>query len=109
MSSKTTSVKYNQYGLLLPNQGKAESQPTEERFQTLLHTPTLLTTSDTFEKLGATDYPLGIITDRSGIVRFVGILPPNAMQYGSYVFRKIEQIASEAPVRDYRAAHSATR
>lgn len=109
INSNNISVKYNQYGLLLPNKGKEENQPLEEHFKTLLHTPTLLTTNDTFEKFGATDYPLGIVADKSGIIRFVGVLPPNAMQYGSYVFRKIAQIAFESSNRNYHADHTSTR
>jgi hypothetical protein len=52
-------------------------------------TQTLVVPDTTAQTLGATDYPLGIVLDSSGMVRFIGVLPADAFNGDGYVSKLI--------------------
>jgi hypothetical protein len=52
-------------------------------------TQTLMVPDTTAQTLGATDYPLGIVLDSSGKVRFIGVLPADAFNGDGYVSKVI--------------------
>jgi thiol-disulfide isomerase/thioredoxin len=95
-------AKINAYGLMVANKipDSADTQKTD-RFKDLKGTPTLLTPEGTFESFGAMEYPFGVVTDRDGIVRFIGALPSNAFDPGGY----IEKIIARIPERPVTASN----
>jgi len=68
----------------------------EENLKDLAGTSTLLVTPAAARSLGGIDYPLGIVVDKAGIVRFVGVLPVDAFNGDGY----IEQVIVRAKVAE---------
>ena len=66
----------------------------EEIFKKLRGTATLVVPDTAAHTLGATDYPLGIVLDNMGRIRFIGPLPGDAFNGGGYIEKVIEQMAA---------------
>jgi hypothetical protein len=70
----------------------------------LVGTPTLIVPNQTLNTFVATDFPLIIVTDRKGIVRYIQQAPDNALVSGGIVEqivdRVVEQWSSLAPQAD---------
>lgn len=59
-------------------------------------TLTLVVPAATPAAFGAVDYPLGLVLDQSGIVRFIGAIPGDAFNGDGYMQKAIERMADEA-------------
>lgn len=80
------------YGLMVANQIPGAPEPQkEDRLKNLRGTPTILTPAQTLATFGAVEFPLGVISDRKGIVRFIGQVPTNAFDPGGYMEQTIER------------------
>jgi thiol-disulfide isomerase/thioredoxin len=69
----------------------------EELLKELKGTSTLVVPATTAQDLGADDYPLGIVIDRLGKVRFIGVLPGDAFNGDGYVEKTILKIVGANP------------
>jgi hypothetical protein len=100
MSTMTTFAAVNgttpihAYGLMFPDDVESASQPHQSEFKELQGTATLLVSPEIVHTVGATDYPLGIVVDRSGTTRFVGILPLDAFNGDGYIEKVIMRMVS---------------
>jgi tetratricopeptide (TPR) repeat protein len=87
------------YGLVFHDDfGVKEDKPATLDWKDLEGTATLLIDSSTARTLGATEYPLGVVIDHAGEIRFVGVLPDAAFSgTDSYIERVLLHVAvSEA-------------
>jgi hypothetical protein len=83
------------YGLIFADDSVIPVQSAhEEILKELRGTATLVVADTTAQMLGATDYPLGIVLDRTGRIRFVGALPGDAFNGGGYVEKVIERMVA---------------
>ena len=70
----------------------------EELLKELKGTSTLVVPAATPQALGANDYPLGIIVDGEGTVRFIGVLAGDDFNGGGYVEKMIAGMGKARPV-----------
>ncbi|HMG88321.1 MAG TPA: hypothetical protein VK574_21505 [Terracidiphilus sp.] len=83
------------YGLVFADESVIPVQSAhEEILKELRGTATLVVLDTTPQMLGATDYPLGIVLDRTGRIRFIGALPGEAFNGGGYVEKAIERMVA---------------
>lgn len=68
----------------------------EQNLKPMAGTQTLVVPAATAQILGATDYPLGVVLDQAGIVRFIGELPPEAFNGEGYVAKVIVNMVKTA-------------
>jgi hypothetical protein len=61
----------------------------DEFLKEMKGTSTLVVPATTAQALGADDYPLGIVMDGQGRVRFIGVLPGDAFKKDGYVEKMI--------------------
>ena len=66
----------------------------EQILKELKGTSTLVVPPSTVQTLGANDFPLGIVLDKQGKVRFIGNLPGNAFNGNGYMEKTILRIVS---------------
>lgn len=64
----------------------------------LVGTPTLIVPNRTVDTFVATDFPLLIVTDGHGIVRYIGIAPNNALVEGGLIYQVAERVLEQWPV-----------
>lgn len=77
--------------------GSANGKPASAA-ELLQGTPTLVVASDVAETLfAATDFPLLVVTDHNGIIRFVQVAPENAFAAGSLVDQIATRVADLWP------------
>lgn len=57
--------------------------------------------AETAHSFGTTDYPLGIVVDHGGIIRFIGVLPSDAFNGDGYMEKVLSRIVG-SPVRPLR-------
>jgi thiol-disulfide isomerase/thioredoxin len=69
----------------------------EEFLKEMKGTSTLVVPAATAQTLGANDFPLGIVMDGQGKVRFIGTLPGDAFNGGGYVEKTILKIVAAEP------------
>jgi hypothetical protein len=80
------------YGLLAMDADEAATDPfQDDKFQDLLHTPTLTTPLSTLETFGAVNFPFVVVADGAGRIRFLGTVAVNAFDAGGYVEQFIEK------------------
>jgi len=85
------------YGLVFADDSVIPVQSAhEELLKELRGTATLVVPDTTAQTLGATDYPLGIVLDRTGRIRFIDVLPGSAFNGGGYIEKVIERMAAMA-------------
>jgi hypothetical protein len=72
-----------------PDDAAAESSARE-----LEGTNTLIVSSDTATKFAPNDFPLAIVVDRAGVVRFIGPIPTDAFNGNGYIERIIVRMAT---------------
>jgi thiol-disulfide isomerase/thioredoxin len=83
------------YGLVFADDSVIPVQAAhEEILKGLRGTATLVVADSTTQMLGATDFPLGIVLDRMGEIRFIGTLPGDAFNGGGYVEKVIERMSA---------------
>lgn len=87
------------YGLVFADDSVIPVQSAhEEILKELRGTATLVVADTTARALGATEFPLGIVIDRMGRIRFIGVLPGDAFNGGEYVEKMIERmVAKQGP------------
>ncbi|HEY2471782.1 MAG TPA: hypothetical protein VGI45_28610 [Terracidiphilus sp.] len=69
----------------------------EELLKEMKGTSTLVVPAATAQALGAIDFPLGIVLDAQGKVRFIGALPGDAFNGNGYVEKTILKIVAANP------------
>jgi hypothetical protein len=69
----------------------------DEFLKEMKGTSTLVVPATTAQALGANDYPLGIVMDGQGKVRFIGVLPGDAFKRDGYVEKMILKIGAGEP------------
>ena len=90
--NRTTPI--HAYGLVFADDSVVYGHAAHEvNFKQLAGTQTLMVPDTTTQTLGATDYPLGIVLDASGVVRFIGALPADAFNGDGYVSKVIVRMA----------------
>ena len=81
------------YGLVFEDDSVIPLQAAhEELLKEMKGTSTLVVPAATADVLGASEYPLGVVLDGEGKVRFVGVLPGDAFNGDGYVEKKILKI-----------------
>lgn len=83
------------YGLVFKQPGEEVGPDTQKE---LLGTDAMQVSVETAQSLGASDYPLGIVLDRAGVVRFVGVLPSDAFNSAGYMEKVFTRVV-KAPVK----------
>jgi hypothetical protein len=64
-----------------------------ENEKQLAGTPTFEVPAQIAQTFGVVDYPLGVVLDRSGIIRFIGVLPGNAFEEKGYISKVLERMS----------------
>jgi thiol-disulfide isomerase/thioredoxin len=77
------------YGLIFKEQGEETAPETEKE---LLGTDVLEVSEATARSFGTSDYPLGIVVDHTGVIRFIGSLPSDAFSGDGYMARVITRM-----------------
>jgi hypothetical protein len=78
------------YGLVFEDDSVVPEQAGHDEFlKEMKGTSTLVVPATTAQALGADDYPLGIVMDGQGRVRFIGVLPGDAFKKDGYVEKMI--------------------
>ncbi len=91
--NKGTSI--HAYGLVFADDSVIPVQSAhEEIFKELRGTSTLVVPDTAPQTFGATDYPLGIVLDGTGRIRFIDSLPGDAFNGGGYIEKVIVRMAS---------------
>ena len=85
------------YGLMFADEEEGVPQAVHEQaVKELRGTATLLVSPDAAKTLGAIDYPLGIVVDREGRVRYIGPLAADAFNGNGKVEQILKRIAARA-------------
>ena len=88
------------YGLIFADDSVIPVQSVhEEILKELRGTATLVVPDTVAQTLGATDYPLGIVLDRTGTIRFIDLLPLDAFNGGGYIEKVIARMAAAATAK----------
>ncbi|HTF65499.1 MAG TPA: hypothetical protein VK638_22725 [Edaphobacter sp.] len=83
------------YGLITETQPDAPSEPSREaRLKDLEGTPTLIVPSASSDAFGAKDFPFAVVTDQSGRVQYIGVIPTNAFDRDSYMHHIVQRISN---------------
>ena len=83
------------YGLVFADDSVIPVQAAhEEIFKELRGTATLVVPDTAAQTFGATEFPLGIVLDRMGQIRFIGALPGDAFNGGGYIEKVIVRMAA---------------
>jgi hypothetical protein len=73
--------------------GKVRHAENEKR---LAGTPTLEVPEHNAQTFGVVDYPLGVVLDRSGTIRFIGVLPSDAFEEKGYISKVLERMSPKS-------------
>ncbi len=92
------------YGLLYSEDSPAAAQDAGkvlhvESEKQLAGTPTLEVPAQTAQTFGVVDYPLGVVLDRSGTIRFIGVLPSDAFDGNGYISKVLERMFAKSASR----------
>jgi thiol-disulfide isomerase/thioredoxin len=77
------------YGLIFKENGEEATPDTQKE---LLGTDVLEVSEETAHSFGTTDYPLGILVDHTGVIRFIGVLPSDAFNGDGYMEKVITRM-----------------
>lgn len=77
------------FGLIFKENGEEAAPDTQKE---LLGTDVLEVSADTAHSFGTTDYPLGIVVDHAGAIRFIGALPGDAFNGDGYMEKVITRM-----------------
>ena len=64
--------------------------------KSLVGTPTLEVPAQTAQTFGVIDYPLGVVLDRSGTIRFIGVLPSDAFDKNGYISKVLDRMFAKS-------------
>ena len=67
---------------------------TESRVKELEGTNTLLVSADTAAKFSPNDFPMAVVVDQAGVVRFAGAIPTDSFNGDGYMQRIILRMAT---------------
>jgi thiol-disulfide isomerase/thioredoxin len=89
------------YGLLYSEDSPVDAQDAgkvlhAENEKQLAGTPTLEVPAKTAQTFGVVDYPLGVVLDGSGTIRFIGVLPSNAFEQNGYISKVLERMFAKS-------------
>ncbi len=89
------------YGLLYSEDSPAAAQDAgkvlhAESEKQLAGTPTLEVPAQTAQTFGVVDYPLGVVLDRRGTIRFIGVLPRDAFERNGYIEKVLERMSAKS-------------
>ena len=89
------------YGLLYSEDSPAGPQDAgkvlhAENEKYLAGTPTLEVPAQTAQTFGVVDYPLGVVLDRGGTIRFIGVLPSDAFDENGYISKVLERMSAKS-------------
>jgi len=85
------------YGLMFADDAEgAGANSHSDGAKDLQGTATLLVSRDAAIALGGVDYPLGIVVDSQGKVRYVGVLPGDAFNGDGYIERVLKRMSAVA-------------
>jgi len=76
-----------------PDAGRALRTENEKY---LAGTPTLEIPAQTAQAFGVVDDPLGVVLDRSGTIRFIGVLPSDAFDKNGYISKVLERMFAKS-------------
>jgi thiol-disulfide isomerase/thioredoxin len=95
------------YGLVFHDDfGVKEDKPAALDWKDLEGTATLLVDPSTVRTLGATDYPLGVVVDHAGEIRFVGVMPDAAFSGdSSYIERVLLRVSASETTDSVRKTY----
>ena len=67
-----------------------------ENEKRLAGTPTLEVPAQTAQTFGVVDYPLGVVLDSRGTIRFIGVLPSDAFEEKGYIEKVLERMSPKS-------------
>lgn len=87
------------YGLLYSEDSPAGAQGAgrvlhAENEKQLAGTPTLEVPAQAARTFGVVDYPLGVVLDSRGTIRFIGVLPRDAFERNGYIEKVLERMSA---------------
>jgi hypothetical protein len=89
-------VPIHAYGLMFPDESMTGAQPSREaNLKELQGTATLLVPAETAATFAALDFPLGIVVDKAGLVRFIGVVPGDAFNGDGYIEKVLTRMAAK--------------
>jgi thiol-disulfide isomerase/thioredoxin len=77
------------YGLIFKEDGEEAASGAEKD---LLGTDVMEVSEQTARTFGTTDYPLGIVVDHAGVIRFIGVIPSDAFNGDGYMEKLITRM-----------------
>ena len=77
------------YGLIFREPGETAAPDTQKELQ---GTDVLEVSPETAHSFGTSDYPLGVVVDRTGMIRFIGVLPGDAFNGDGYMEKVITRM-----------------
>jgi tetratricopeptide (TPR) repeat protein len=87
------------YGLVFADTSMITDTAVHEGFlQELQGTSTLVVPAATTQTFGAQEFPLAIVVDSAGLVRFIGPIPPDAFNGDGYITKVIHRMIASGPV-----------
>jgi|UPI00071B5B32 tetratricopeptide (TPR) repeat protein len=88
------------YGLVFADTSMITDPATHEGFlQALQGTSTLVVPATTPQSFGAQEFPLTIVVDNAGAIRFIGSIPSNAFNGDGYISKVIQRMAATDSVK----------
>lgn len=92
-------VPIHAYGLMFHDESVTGAEPLPEaKLKELQGTATLLVPAETTATFAALDFPLGIVTDKGGLVRFIGMIPSDAFNGDGYIEKVLTRMAAKTAV-----------
>lgn len=83
------------YGLTFVDSSLIDDKSVHEAFvKEMQGTPTYIAPASTAQSFGAIEFPLAIVTDAKGAVRFIGSIPGDAFKGGGYIEKVIIRMTS---------------
>ena len=105
MNLTKAAVRMNQddvhlYALLIqdPNSLGPSYMSKSKATEVLKGTPTLIVSPEMTSELAGTDYPLAIVTDSLGIIRFMQVAPSDALEPNGFLEQVVSHIMKQWPI-----------
>jgi thiol-disulfide isomerase/thioredoxin len=80
------------YGLIFKPNGEQTPPDRQKDQKDLAGTDVMEVSEETARSFGTTDYPLGIVVDHAGVIRFIGVLPGDAFNGDGYMAKVITRM-----------------
>jgi len=90
-------VPIHAYGLMFADETEgADPAAHEAKLKELQGTATMVVPATVATTLGAIDFPLGVVVDHGGVVRFIGAIPADAFNGDGYISKVLTRMAGKA-------------